>query len=97
MDKVRCTVCKGSKLMMKLGAILGKCTLCNGKGEIDPSQIPQAVVVKLEPVVNREIIDQISNVVPVVLEESDLITVPKDVDIKIDGKKAIYKRKTIAK
>jgi hypothetical protein len=95
MDKVRCTVCRGAKQVVKLGGMMGNCNLCKGEGEINRCDVPVIKPVVVEPV-SSEVIKQVANVAPV-SKESEVLEVPKDVDVKIDGKRAIYKRKTVAK
>ena len=86
MDKVRCSNCKGAKQVAKLGGMLGDCNLCAGSGlmEIDRSIVKPIEVV--EPV--ADIIKQVSNVAAIKVDEPQ---------VKIDPKKAIYKRKVSAK
>ena len=86
MDKVRCSNCKGAKQVAKLGGMLGDCNLCAGSGlmEIDRSIVKPIEVV--EPV--ADIIKQVSNVAAIKIDEPQ---------VKIDPKKAIYKRKVSAK
>jgi hypothetical protein len=98
MDKIRCTVCRGAKQMLKLGGMLGDCNLCKGKGEINECYRPKAPQVVLAPLPSADIIKQVSAVAPARAEEkSDLVAIPMDVDVKADPKKTLYKRKTIAK
>jgi hypothetical protein len=93
MTKVRCVACRGAKQVMKLGCVMGNCGLCKGIGEIDECDVP--VMIKAAEAVNVvNIIKQVEQAVPVEAEE---LKVPSDVDVKVDGKRAIYKRKTIGK
>lgn len=107
MGKCRCTACRGSRQVMKLGGMMGDCNLCHGKGEINECDVP--VPPKVTEVVNSaSIVTQVASVVPTVVDSSE-IKVPKDVQvsfhdktvdnksIKVDGKRAIYKRKSIGK
>ena len=95
MDKVRCTVCRGAKQVMKLGGVMGNCNLCKGVGEINACDVPvvKPVVVELP---SDDVIKQVANAVPA-SKEPERLEVPKEVDVKVDGKRAIYKRKTVAR
>lgn len=101
-DTVRCPACRGAKKVPKLGGVIGECNTCKGRGDILAADKPKPVI--SEPVAcNQEIIAAVSHAVPtssvtittdVQLPDSDKVVVDS---IKIDGKKALYKRKTIAK
>lgn len=100
-DRIRCPNCFGAKQVMKLGAMMGDCNTCNGKGSILESERPIAVVAPvIEPV--KDIIKAVSEAIPVSTVD-DKFTVevlkplPEEPAIKVDGKKALYKRKTVAK
>lgn len=86
MDKVRCSNCKGAKQVAKLGGMLGDCNLCAGTGSMIAQTKMVAPVEVVEPV--ADIIKQVSNLVAVKVEESQ---------VKVDPKKAIYKRKASTK
>lgn len=87
-DTVRCPACRGSKKVPKLGGMIGECNTCNGKGTILASDKPVKVeAVASEDVISRELINAVADSVPV----TDIQ--PVEADIKIDGKKALYKRK----
>ena len=91
MDKVRCTVCRGAKQVIKLGGMMGNCNLCKGEGEINQCDVPIVPGKVVELVNEATIVKQVANATPEVLK------VPDDVSVKVDGKRAIYKRKTVAK
>lgn len=80
MDMVRCPSCRGAKKMAKLGGVIGDCNTCNGDGKIKACDKPVSVVVVNEPVC--DIVSQVAECLPV-----------SNVDTKIDGKRAVYKRK----
>lgn len=85
MDKVRCPACRGTKKVPKLGGIIGDCNTCNGEGQIKAADMPVAVApVVVTPA--AEVVQAVSVCAP-----SEIIAPAKDV--RIDPKKAIYKRK----
>ena len=87
-DKIRCPSCRGSKKVPKLGGMIGDCNTCNGEGSIQASDKPIAVVAEIvEPV--KELINQVAECLPV----SDIEPVK---DVKIDAKRAVFKRKKTA-
>ncbi len=105
-ESVRCPACRGSKKVPKLGGVIGDCNLCQGKGSILAVDKPKPVIV--EPHVSQsEIINAVADSVPVsdrVIKSAPVEgTIPREKikaavtaasnDIKIDGKKALYKRK----
>jgi hypothetical protein len=98
-DLVRCSNCRGMKKVAKLGGMMGDCNLCKGTGEIEVSAKPVAVVESM-PLLN-DIIAATANCIGIVDSASasdakiEVKDVVKDV-IKIDGKKAIFKRKKTA-
>lgn len=92
-DIVRCPACRGSKKVPKLGGMIGECNTCTGKGTILSADKPKPVVVE-EVQSQAEIITAVANALPVSSEPE--LPVPEEpyINIKIDGKKALYKRKT---
>jgi len=95
-DLIRCPACRGAKKVPKLGGMIGECNTCSGKGTILAVDKPKPVIV--EPVESQaDIINAVANALPVSTVEPDKFTVevlkPVEVDTKIDGKKALYKRK----
>lgn len=87
-DSIRCPSCRGAKKVPKLGGMVGECNTCVGKGTILAIDKPIKVeAVTLEDVISKELINAVADCVPA----SEIQ--PVEVDIKIDGKKAIYKRK----
>jgi RecJ-like exonuclease len=103
-ESVRCPSCRGAKKVPKLGGIVGECNTCRGKGSILLADKPKPQVIEhLEPA--SDIIKQVSNVAAVKIErkidltESDSVKIdsftilPEEPQIKLDPKKAIYKRK----
>jgi len=82
-DIIRCPACRGSRRVPKLGGMIGDCSTCQGKGTILASEKP--IPVKLEPQpVESVIVKSVADCVPATTIEED---------VKIDGKKALYKRK----
>lgn len=87
-DLVRCPACLGAKKVPKLGGIVGDCNTCLGIGTIRAVEKVAPKVIELEVVSNADIINAVSQAVPVQVEK------PVE-QVKIDPKKALYKRKQI--
>lgn len=85
-DSIRCPACRGAKKVPKLGGMIGACNTCNGKGTILASDKPKPVAVAVEDVAAKELISAVADSVPA-------SSVEVEPQIKIDGKKALYKRK----
>jgi len=84
-EMVRCPACRGSKKVAKLGGIMGDCNMCSGSGQIKECDRPKPIlIVDVEPVV--DVIKAVEHVA--VVEE-----LPIKEAIKIDGKKALYRKK----
>ena len=95
-DLIRCPACRGSKKVPKLGGMIGECNTCNGKGSILLADKPKPIEVTIEDVISKELINAVADCVPassVPDKFSVEVLKPVEVDTKIDGKKAIYKRK----
>ena len=61
-ELIRCCACRGSKMVAKLGGILGECNTCNGSGKIKAVDKPKPVpVVELDESV-ADIIDAVEGV-----------------------------------
>lgn len=90
-DTVRCPACRGAKKVPKLGGMIGECNTCKGKGNILAIDKPTKVVAEPVTVVN-DVVNAVADSLPAsaVQHKADITTLP---DVKIDGKKAIYKRK----
>jgi hypothetical protein len=96
MDKIRCSNCRGAKKVAKLGGMLGDCNLCLGTGLMNGDERSKAVAV--EPVMPaNEVIKQVASIAAVKIVKSSEPEVakvlPEEPAIKVDPKKAIYKRK----
>jgi hypothetical protein len=96
-DKVRCPSCKGAKKVPKLGGMIGECNTCSGNGTILAVDKPQTVIVSEESN-DKEILKAVASSVPA----SNLDCVPLCApaikqDVKVDAKKALYRRKSAAK
>ncbi len=89
-DSIRCPACRGAKKVPKLGGMIGQCNTCNGKGTILASEKPKPVEV-VQDVAVKEVINAVADSVPATTVEA--VEPVKEVDVKIDGKKALYKRK----
>ena len=91
LEKVRCPACRGARKVAKLGGVIGECNMCAGSGKINVVDKVKIAPV-MEPVNNVDIIKQVADVVHVDVQyQVDSEAFPKDV--KIDPKKAIFKRK----
>lgn len=89
-DTVRCPSCRGAKKVPKLGGVIGECNTCNGDGKIKAIDKPVNVVNEPAPELN-DLIRATAEALPVAVEE-----LPVSEAIKVDGKRAIYKRKKSA-
>lgn len=105
MDKIRCPNCRGMKQVAKLGGMMGDCNLCLGTGSV--TEKPKPVIVEaVEPV--NDIVKRVADCVPTTtlelkedeglptdkqLAEIQAIQEGKETQIKVDPKRAIYKRK----
>ncbi len=99
-DTIRCPSCRGAKKVPKLGGMIGECNTCIGKGTIllaDKPAKPEPV--SLEDVISKELINAVADSVPAsdISHPQDELLIQDAPDVKIDGKKALYKRKTAAK
>ncbi len=83
-ETVRCPSCRGSKKVPKLGGMIGDCNTCEGEGFIKAAD-------KVKPVMSvpeaspKEIISAVADSIP-----CSTVDTP---DVKVDGKKALYRRK----
>lgn len=90
--QVTCPTCRGAKEMLKLGGMVGKCNRCHGVGQIKHSDLPvMQVIVPAENV--TELVSKVGEAIPWTKSE---VQKPEPIEdtIKVDRKKAIYKRKT---
>lgn len=85
MSEVRCPACRGRKEMPKLGGIVGECNTCKGTGKIKAIDKPVPFVPEVAPVINE-----------VVKAVADVVAISEPV-VKVDAKKAVFRRKTTAK
>src|SRR5690606_36788570 len=101
---IRCPACLGAEKVPKFGGMIGVCKTCSAKGTILTIDKPKPVIV--EPVdSNTDIIKAVAEALPVSTVEPDKFTVevlkpvalPEEPAVKVNGKKALYKRKTVAK
>lgn len=91
-DSIRCPSCRGAKKMPKLGGMVGECNTCVGKGTILAVDKPKKVEVTIEDVISKELINAVSDCKQV----SNVEPLPVESQVKVDPKKAIYKRKKSA-
>lgn len=94
MDKIRCSNCRGAKQVAKLGGMLGDCNLCLGTGSINVADKQKPVTI--EPVAPAtEIIKQVASVAAIRIDDKQKVedVLPEEPQIKVDPKKAIYRRK----
>lgn len=87
MDQVRCHNCKGNKKISGFGNIVADCNLCKGTGYVSAAEILKAAI-KSEPV--ADIVDIKKQVADVVAIEPEIVV---EQDIKVDAKRATFKRK----
>lgn len=88
-EMVRCPNCRGMKKVAKLGGMMGDCNLCSGKGEIaETDRVKPLLVAPVESVAH--IVSAVADCVPATTVETLPVSEPQ---IKIDGKKAIYRKK----
>ena len=85
-DSIRCPACRGAKKVPKLGGMIGECNTCSGKGSILAADKPRPVITVAD-VCAKELINAVADCVPATTIK------PVNADVKIDGKKALYKRK----
>lgn len=90
MDKIRCPACRGSKRIAGIGGIVKKCKTCDGTGKINAIDKPKPVL----PVEDTAI-DVVQAVQNMQLSNQDEFNSDFNVEkpVKVDGKKASYKRK----
>ncbi len=95
-ESVRCPACRGAKKVPKLGGIIGECNTCSGKGTILAVDKPKPVIAEAVES-NVDIIKAVSEAIPFKAKEEFVplcASEPtKDIQVKVDPKKAIYKRK----
>lgn len=86
-EKIRCFACRGSKKVSGLGGITVDCETCKAEGFINVEDKPKKA--EPEPIEAKasEVIEQVAKAVSVVVEDK-----PE----KIDGKKAIFRKKRSA-
>lgn len=94
-DKVRCPACRGAKKVPKLGGMIGECNTCEGKGTILTVDKPKPVKVEvtIEDVISKELVDAVADSVPPSDRVIEAAVESVSNDTKIDGKKALYRRK----
>jgi hypothetical protein len=99
-EMVRCPACRGSKRVPKLGGMIGDCNTCNGNGLIKAVDKPVKVEAVIEDVTHKDLINAVADCIPPSsVQDKFVIEVlkPVEVDTKIDGKKALYRRKVATK
>ena len=101
-SKVTCPTCRGAREMMKLGGMMGKCNLCHGTGKINHCDLP--VIKEIIPAENvGELVKRVGEAIPWTGKSSkpvkaEPVQEPQPIQdtIKVERKKALYKRKTTA-
>jgi len=89
-EYLRCPACRGARKVPKLGGMIGECNTCSGKGQILLADKPKPV--KIEPVLPEvDIINRVAECVP--SSDDKFIELPVEQQTKVDGKKALYRRK----
>ncbi len=100
-EMVRCTSCRGTKKLAKLGGVVGDCNICDGTGKIKASDKPkmsQSGVVDCNENFNANNSGIIGHVANVVASEDVVVVVPEVVldepkTTEIVRKRAVFKRK----
>lgn len=103
--KVTCPTCRGAREMMKLGGMMGKCNLCEGTGKINHSDLPAIKeIIRAQHV--EEFVKRVGEAIPwtgnkmqsVKAVPAQEVQKPQSIQdtIKVERKKALYKRKTTA-
>ncbi len=95
-DTIRCPACRGAKKVPKLGGMIGECNTCTGNGTILACDKPLKLEpVTIEDVISKELINAVADSVPAsdIQHKATIETLPVMPDVKIDGKKALYRRK----
>lgn len=110
-DSIRCPACRGAKKVPKLGGMIGECNTCTGKGTILASEKPVVSVVAPQEI-DFEVIKAVAQALPVsdvnieaeqkelahkFIESGKREVLPEEPQIKVDGKRAVFKRKTASK
>lgn len=92
-NMIRCPACRGMKKVPKLGGMIGECNTCKGVGQIKDCDKPKPVIVDA-PNNDIAIIKSVADCVPSsTIKEVKEDVLPEEPTIKVDRKKAIYKRK----
>lgn len=92
-DKIRCPACRGMKKVPKLGGMIGDCNTCSGSGSINAIDKPVPAI-QAEVILASEVIAEVKNVEAIKPKlTKDAPKVDKVEALKVDGKRAIYKRK----
>ena len=87
--EIRCPRCKGLKRIPLLGGMVGDCPQCEGIGKVVAEEVIQPAIVA-EPEPSAEVIKEVQKAVDNV-KQPVLIDEP----VKMDKKRAIYKRKKV--
>lgn len=95
-DTIRCPACRGAKKVAKLGGMMGECNTCKGDGHINAIDKPVPVVA--EPMfATTDIISQVGEctlpMATLSISHTNTSIPCNDESVKVDPKKAIYKRK----
>lgn len=95
-EMVRCPGCRGMKQVPKLGGMMGDCNQCKGKGQIKTVDKIAVQVVEVEPI--QDIKKAVAEAIPFKVtdeEPAKAVEVKEEPKpkAKIDGKKAVFKRK----
>lgn len=94
MNKIRCPNCRGAKQVAKLGGMIGDCNLCLGTGNINAADKPKpAIVESIEPA--SDVIKQVAGIAAIKIEKAKPVddVLPEEPQVKVNPKKALYKRK----
>ena len=87
-ELIRCTACRGTKKVAKLGGIVGDCNTCDGTGKIDIKDRPILCMDTLD-VTDIGLIDSVARVKPNAVDEIE----SKPANDVIETKRKVFKRK----
>jgi RecJ-like exonuclease len=92
-ETVRCPSCRGAKKVPKLGGMIGECNTCAGVGKINVCDKVKIVSSEPDAISSNCIIDAVATAIPFTASEIVPVIETPSPDVKVDPKKALYKRK----
>lgn len=97
MEMSRCGNCMGKKKMAGLGGVAADCNLCKGVGQIVKIDVNAADISKEIETAASEIIKQVAIAKAVRIDKKKVVeaeVVQNEEVIKVDAKRAIYRKKS---